>query len=92
MGCGPLHLRRLLQPQLPSDVEGWRPLEINVAGQRLVESIVGVENRLKEIGRFNRGVKAAVGTLAGNEVNLGVCLIECSTDDTGAPLGAPFSW
>jgi hypothetical protein len=50
-------------------------VEFNDIEQRLVEPTVGAVNRFNEFERFNVSIEAAVATLAGAEVNLGVRLI-----------------
>jgi hypothetical protein len=78
MGNGPLHHSRPRQQQLPWDAEGLRPVDFNDIEQRLVEPTVGAVNRSNEFEHFNVNIEAAVATLAGAEVNLGVRLINVS--------------
>jgi hypothetical protein len=53
-------------------------VDFNDIEQRLVEPTVGAVNRSNEFERFNVNTEAAVATLAGAEVNLGVRLITVS--------------
>jgi hypothetical protein len=79
MGNGPLHLRRPQQPaEFLKEAEGLLPMDYNAIAQRCVASTVGAESRFNEFERFNVGIEAAGVTLAGNEVDPGVRLINVS--------------
>ena len=78
MGGGPLHLRRPRQPADTAGRRGFASRGCNAVEQHCVESTVGAENRSNEFERFNVITEAAVTTLAGGEVDLGVRLINVS--------------
>src|SRR5258708_6764721 len=77
MGNGPLHHSRPRQPAASAGRRGFASRGyFNDLEQRLVEPTVGAVNRSNEFEHFNVNTEAAVATLAGAEVNLGVRLIK----------------